>query len=110
MSRAGVLKKLRYKQEAVGVQCALCGKMISKSGDKGLGGLTLDHIIPKSLGGTYAKDNLQPAHQICNRKRQAMLVKEFIDKSSQEAILRQAISILDGYQRVKVKVIRSKKV
>ena len=30
---------------------------------------TLDHIIPKSLGGTYELNNLVLAHQFCNSVR-----------------------------------------
>jgi len=29
-------------------------------------GLTKDHVIPKSKGGKNTKDNLLPAHRICN--------------------------------------------
>ena len=99
MNRTGVLKRWRYKQDAVGIKCALCGEPISKGGDKGKGALTIDHIIPKALGGTFAKNNLQPAHLVCNRQRQTMLVAEFKDLKSREAILRRAIEIIDNYDR-----------
>lgn len=99
MSKATVVKKWRYKQAAVGIDCALCGEPISKGGDKYKGALTADHIIPKSLGGTYAKTNLQPAHLVCNRERQAMLVSEFKDKKSQEAIVKRAIEIIEAHER-----------
>ncbi len=94
--KANRLKKWRFKLAAgVEVLCAICGEPISLGGTKGKGGLTVDHIIPKALGGTYAKDNLQPAHARCNHKRQTMLLSEFKKKTSQETILRRAIEILD---------------
>lgn len=99
MAKGAVMKRWRFKQEAVGIICALCGEPISKSGDKGKGSLTADHIIPKSMGGTYAKTNLQPAHLICNRQRQTMLTEEFKDLKSREAILRRAIEIIDNHER-----------
>lgn len=30
---------------------------------------TLDHVLPKSRGGTYALENLRPAHKRCNEQR-----------------------------------------
>lgn len=95
MSKAAKMKKWRYKQAAVGIICALCDEPISKGGDKGKGALTADHIIPKALGGTYANDNLQPAHAKCNHKRQTMLVSHFKDLSSQQAIVKRAIEIIE---------------
>ena len=56
--------------------CALCGQPIKIDSnipdDKGpSNGLmfTWDHKIPKSLGGTYDLENMQPTHKICNNKR-----------------------------------------
>nr|DAV64902.1 MAG TPA: HNH endonuclease [Caudoviricetes sp.] len=34
------------------------------------GGYTLDHVIPKSLGGAHTLANLRPAHRRCNLSRQ----------------------------------------
>lgn len=34
------------------------------------GGYTLDHVIPKSLGGAHTLANLRPAHRRCNLARQ----------------------------------------
>lgn len=48
------------------IYCALCGNPISIGGDKGLGNLTVDHIIPACRGGTLRLDNVQPAHSKCN--------------------------------------------
>lgn len=47
--------------------CQLCGKRVRKdlpvSDDRAA---SLDHILPRSLGGTDDIDNLQLAHRICN--------------------------------------------
>ena len=43
------------------VRCAICGLSIEDDGD-----VSVDHIIPKSLGGGDIENNLQPAHKLCN--------------------------------------------
>jgi hypothetical protein len=50
--------------------CGICGERIIlgvKVNDPMR--LTVDHIIPLSLGGTDYFDNVQPAHSICNSKK-----------------------------------------
>lgn len=57
------------------VLCGICDEPIDlnasiynvPSDEKG--GLTVDHIIPKSAGGKNHPDNFQPAHLKCNRKK-----------------------------------------
>ena len=52
--------------ERDGDRCWLCGEPFSnKSGRKP----SLDHVIPKSKGGTTAMDNMRLAHSRCNYKR-----------------------------------------
>lgn len=34
-------------------------------------GLTVDHVVPRSLGGGDELANLRPAHSSCNKSRQA---------------------------------------
>lgn len=41
------------------------------------GNLTVDHIIPKSKGGTSSLNNLLPACRKCNRQKSSMTVEEF---------------------------------
>jgi 5-methylcytosine-specific restriction endonuclease McrA len=41
--------------------CQYCGKRTSK--------LTVDHVIPRSLGGSYTWDNLVAACPVCNHKK-----------------------------------------
>lgn len=43
--------------------CHLCGMP---------GADTLDHLLPRSLGGTDDLENLAPAHKSCNSSRGAM--------------------------------------
>lgn len=39
-------------------------------------GLTVDHLIPLSRGGTDTLDNLRPAHWTCNRRKSDKLMEE----------------------------------
>lgn len=41
--------------------CGLCGFGIAHADE-----ITVDHILPKSLGGSGKQSNLQPAHKKCN--------------------------------------------
>lgn len=56
-------------RQGIEVDCAICLCPISLGGDKGKGMLTIDHIIPKYLGGKDNPKNLQPTHLKCNMKR-----------------------------------------
>lgn len=44
--------------------CPLCGKTVSDNKSA-----NIDHIIPKSLGGSNHIDNLQLTHVVCNRRK-----------------------------------------
>lgn len=46
-----------------GLTCWICGLPIPDDE------FTLDHVIPKSEGGTNAEENLRPAHRKCNYDR-----------------------------------------
>lgn len=52
----------------MGTVCHLCGRP---------GADTVDHLVPRSAGGTDALDNLAPAHQRCNSMRQDMPLTEW---------------------------------
>lgn len=54
-----ILKRLILRGHCI--TCALCGKEISDACD-----LTLDHIVPRSCGGSDKLHNMQPAHKHCN--------------------------------------------
>jgi 5-methylcytosine-specific restriction endonuclease McrA len=93
------MKKWRAKQNAgVEVLCGICNQPISKGGDKGKGALTADHIIPKSLGGTWDNTNLQPAHLICNRQRQNTILHQFKGHLKDQLIISRAIELIDKYE------------
>lgn len=54
--------------------CAICAKpMQLRAGDsngfRNEQAATLDHILPKSLGGTAKQSNLRLVHKHCNRRR-----------------------------------------
>lgn len=104
------LKKQRAKiQAGVVVLCHICEQPISLGGDKGKGSLTADHIIPKALGGTDGRDNLQPAHARCNHKRGTMVMHQFRKATKGEALLKRAIKLIEKYEngeRIEVKVIK----
>lgn len=41
-------------------------------------GLTVDHVIPLSKGGTDTMDNLRPAHWICNNRKSNKPLEEVV--------------------------------
>lgn len=62
---------LFYNQEGL---CAICGlEMIlvrpNSKGQISSTGATIDHKLPKKLGGTNKLSNLQIVHRYCNNKR-----------------------------------------
>jgi 5-methylcytosine-specific restriction endonuclease McrA len=60
-----------------GFQCHLCKEPIIVKLDDPLT-LSLDHIIPMSVGGPNTKENVAPAHRRCNQARLDMSVEEFL--------------------------------
>lgn len=62
--RYGRAKIRMYKQQ--NGRCSLCDEPLL---DFHKGRPTLDHQIPKSMGGTWAIANLRLAHQQCNIRR-----------------------------------------
>jgi 5-methylcytosine-specific restriction endonuclease McrA len=57
-------------------RCLLCGEKFSS--DK----LSLDHIIPKSKGGSNHQTNLYTASLICNSRRGDKPLEKFAEKKS----------------------------
>lgn len=58
-------------QSKFGNRCAYCGEKLKYKN------LTLDHIIPKSMGGTRTESNLYPACFRCNNKKADMSLEDF---------------------------------
>ena len=61
----GGRKVPRLRQQVVdyyGVVCWLCGGTITDT-------VSVDHVIPRSKGGSDDIDNLRPAHKTCNIRR-----------------------------------------
>jgi 5-methylcytosine-specific restriction endonuclease McrA len=57
-----VTKRRKIYNKTNGI-CYLCGTHVSFSV------FSIDHVIPKSKGGTNSLDNLMPAHKECNFKK-----------------------------------------
>lgn len=69
-----VARMRRLVIETYGTTCWLCHQPIDitlpASHPRGL---TLDHVLPRSRGGSHTIDNLRPAHRRCNLSRGANL-------------------------------------
>jgi len=65
-------RKMVY--EKAGGCCMLCGQRLL------LGNMTLDHIIPLSMGGEDEIVNLQAAHRECNQFKSNILPEDFLDR------------------------------
>lgn len=62
-----------------GMVCALCGKPIESEKE-----LTVDHIIPRAMGGATIYGNCQLAHKSCNlRKGNKYIDTETVEKSTE---------------------------
>jgi len=68
-------KSRKNKRKLLGViwgnKCGICGGFIK--GEKA----TVDHIIPKSRGGSSRIENLQFAHRKCNEEKKAKYLQNF---------------------------------
>jgi 5-methylcytosine-specific restriction endonuclease McrA len=55
-----------------GWHCRICGRELTKDT------VTIDHIIPVSMGGTNAIENLQPLCRSCNCRKRTRPMKEMV--------------------------------
>ncbi|WP_222842280.1 HNH endonuclease signature motif containing protein [Boudabousia marimammalium] len=71
-ANAATIKKLAELVTATyGWTCWLCGDRIDPAlSRRSRYGLTIDHVIARSDGGSDALTNLRPAHNECNSRRQ----------------------------------------
>lgn len=58
-------------------RCYICGKFVSGSECQ------IDHIVPLTKGGRHAADNLAPVHPLCNQRKHAKLIHEFVPTEGQ---------------------------
>ena len=62
-----------------GMVCALCGKPIESEKE-----LTVDHIIPRAMGGATIYGNCQLAHKSCNlRKGNKYIDPEIVENATE---------------------------
>lgn len=60
--------------------CHICGSKVDIKADSNSGLYpSIDHIIPKSKGGTHTWDNVALAHRDCNSKKQASMVYKTVN-------------------------------
>ena len=60
------IDKRKFLFEKFNGICPKCGRKLSLKNPKSKSYLTLDHIVPKSMGGTNNLENLQPLCAACN--------------------------------------------
>lgn len=65
-SRSSVKRQqyIKYMKINGYIQCGICSLPIVNTDH-----VTVDHIIPKSKGGSNRVDNMQPAHRSCNEEK-----------------------------------------
>ena len=72
--------------------CALCGMPLDKTIKyPDPMSISIDHIIPLSLGGKSTIDNLQAAHLICNKQKGNRLFN--VDKDKKDFEMKQTLTI-----------------
>lgn len=60
------------------IYCSICGQPILKNQK-----MSIDHYIPRTHGGTDYRDNLFPAHQICNSIKGDLMPEDFEARKEQ---------------------------
>ena len=61
-------QKRAFREASKGKPCHLCGELLQDLGD-GPEDITVDHLVPESLGGEDTPANWYPAHRLCNVQR-----------------------------------------
>lgn len=65
--------KIELLMDVVKPSCIYCNKMIKKRSD-----LTVDHVLPKSMGGSDNKENLVISCTKCNKDKKDLLLTQYI--------------------------------
>lgn len=63
-----------------GARCSYCGTELTE--------LCMDHVVPRSRGGSDAPDNLMPACRECNSSKCAMTLEEYRNRLAERALQR----------------------
>ncbi len=71
--------------ERDGLNCHLCGLPCKGTGFRRP---TIDHVIPRSKGGTNHYDNLKIAHEVCNHLRNDQDITDEVIRQCRKEILR----------------------
>ena len=74
-SRSAIKRRRHTLVLAYKNKCGICGKEIKGESP------TIDHLIPKALGGNGELSNLQLAHKKCNSRKKALLISPVITVS-----------------------------
>ena len=84
--------QLRRWLKAQGLPCALCGQPIDYALPPGHPlAFEVDEITPVSLGGSpFRRDNVQPAHRICNERKGNGTAPRGSDKAPAKRLREQA--------------------
>ncbi len=118
------LAALRHLYQRDGNTCWICGLFLRPLPNQDLHGkrrrnnfrnwrksnksklaTTLDHVIPKSLGGNSSLANLRLAHTLCNQERQCLMeIQEELRSKCRAALLK------TGYAGLMVPIERTRKV
>lgn len=61
------------------------------------GGITLDHVIPRSLAGKWCPENLVTACEFCNSQRGDQLLSQYAGMKTRERIFRQLNRSIEPY-------------
>jgi 5-methylcytosine-specific restriction endonuclease McrA len=77
--RINVIKRDGYK-------CYLCQCKLSLYGENGVPMGTMDHVVPKSKGGSNDYDNLKACCEPCNTKKASKTLPQFFIHDSAGAL------------------------
>lgn len=87
----GVDKRERVWRNCSGL-CVMCGTEMERSGEASdARRFTLEHLHPRSLGGSNGEENLSGSHSFCNQVRGTLSLDVFPD--SWRSVLRELMDV-----------------
>lgn len=75
------IQEFRLKLLSENGRCKWCGQIVSPEES------SIDHIVPKSKGGTNRRDNLALAHKRCNQLKSDLMPQEFVAAQEKGSIV-----------------------